>query len=245
MYEQRIYRDSLKKGDLDHFLVEVKESDLWIGLSKGTDIGKLKEISTTKLTQVRKEIGEYIKTDPGFGESLTPHRVADNAPEIVRQMSESCARANVGPMAGVAGAIAEYIGRELLQYSKEVVVENGGDIFLALDRKRTVGIYTRNPKFSDKLALEVKAQDTPLGICTSSGMMGHSKSFGKADAVVAVSKSASLADACATAVGNMIQGSEDIDLALEYAQTIEGLIGIVVIKDDRMGAWGNITLVSS
>jgi len=142
----------------------------------------------------------------------------------------------------VAGAIAEAVGRDLLASSAEVIVENGGDIFLALEKGRMVGIYAGDSPFTGKLALQIGPGETPMGICTSSGTVGHSLSFGKADAVIVLSPSAALADAAATAVGNVVEDSDDIPGAVEFAQGLDGVDGVVVIKGERMGMWGRVKL---
>ena len=148
-------------------------------------------------------------------------------------------------MAAVAGAIAEKVGRELLKLSPEVLVENGGDIYLKTLKKRRVAIYTGKPPFDGRIALEIKAGETPLGICTSSGTVGHSLSLGSADAVIVLSTCTALADATATAIGNIIREKSDIDSGTAFAQGIEGLKGVVIIKDDRMALWGKIRLVKT
>jgi ApbE superfamily uncharacterized protein (UPF0280 family) len=145
-------------------------------------------------------------------------------------------------MAAVAGAMAEMVSKDLLKLSKEVIVENGGDIYLATSKERTVGIYAGNSPLSLKMGILIKPEEAPLGICTSSGTVGHSLSFGKADAVCILSKSAALADAAATAVGNVIQEKKDIEKGLERGKEIEGVLGMLIIVGEKMGVWGNITL---
>ena len=117
----------------------------------------------------------------------------------MKQMIEAGQKAGVGPMAAVAGAIAECVGRELLAFSPEIIIENGGDIYLKCLKKRVVGIFAGKSPLTGKIGLEIDAKDTPLGVCTSSGTVSHSLSFGKADAAVAIAPSATLADAAATA----------------------------------------------
>jgi hypothetical protein len=107
-----------------------------------------------------------------------------------------------------------------------------------------VGVYAGESPFTGKIALEIRPEETPLGVCTSSGTVGHSLSLGTADAVIVVSRSTALADAAATAIGNRVSTADDIDVAIGQAQTIDGLAGVVVIKEDRMGMWGNVKLVS-
>ena len=146
-------------------------------------------------------------------------------------------------MAAVAGAFAEFVGRELLRISPEVIVENGGDIFLKTGKTRLVGVYAGESPYTGKIALKVEPADTPLGICTSSGTVGHSLSFGKADAVIVLSPSTSLADAAATAIGNIVQTADDVQKALDFARGVAGLLGVAVIINDKMGVWGKINLV--
>ena len=147
-------------------------------------------------------------------------------------------------MAAVAGTFAEFVGRDLLKFSSEVIVENGGDIFLKTAKSRLVGVYAgEDSPMTGKIALKIEPFDTPLGVCTSSGTVGHSLSFGKSDAVVVLSPSTALADASATAIGNIVQTEADIEKALEYARGVAGLIGVAVIINDKMGAWGKINLI--
>lgn len=237
MYEKRFYRDLIEPRDLTTFEVVIKESDLFISADR-----ELKEEAGNAILKYRKRLEDYIKENPFFQTSLKPLPIDRKAPEIVRVMQEASLKAGVGPFASVAGAIAEFVGQELAKYSREVIVENGGDIFLKTLKKRRVGIFAGKSKFSNRLALEISPDETPLGVCTSSGTVGHSLSFGKADAVVVVSKSCSLADASATALGNLVQKKEDIAKGIERAKGIEGLKGVVIIKDNRLGVWGDLKI---
>ena len=144
----------------------------------------------------------------------------------------------------MAGAIAERIGYDLLKYTPQIVVENGGDIFLKVSKDITIGIYAGDSPLTNKIGLKIVSDITPLGVCTSSGTVGHSLSFGKSDAVTVIAKSTPLADAAATAIGNLVKGKKDIERGLEYAQTIKGIYGTLIITDDQFGAWGNIEIVS-
>jgi hypothetical protein len=145
-------------------------------------------------------------------------------------------------MAAVAGAVAQFVGEELQEYSPDVIIENGGDIYIRSTADRLIGIHAGDSPLSGKLALAIVAVETPCGICTSSGIVGHSLSFGKADAVTIIAPSASLADATATACGNIVQTADDIQRGLDLAAGIKGIIGAVIIKGDRVGVWGRITL---
>ena len=238
MYEQRTYRHDIKDGDLVSFQVMVKETDLYIRAVKN-----LSDEAVAAINEVRGPLERYIREHPIFLHSLEPLPVEKDASEIVQRMAQAARLADVGPMAAVAGAVAAMVGERLLQWSDEVIVENGGDIYLRVSSKRKIGIYAGESAFSGKLAIEVEPDRTPLGICTSSGSVGPSLSLGQADAAVVIAPSAALADAAATAVGNMLKAEKDMDSAIERGRRIKGIRGIVVIKGNSMGAWGDIRLV--
>ena len=237
MYEERTYRNLVKTDDLVTFEVIVKETDLLIRAER--DISRETRESVLKY---RHQIETYIERNPPFQGSLSPLLDDPYAPGIIREMIRTSQAAQVGPMAAVAGAMAESVSRDLLELSQEVIVENGGDIYLATSRERTIGIYAGASPLSLKLGIVIQPEDSPLGICTSSGTVGHSLSFGKADAVCILSKSAALADAAATAVGNMVQEGKEIDQALEKGKKIEGVLGTLIIVGEKVGVWGDIKL---
>ncbi|MDP2931727.1 MAG: UPF0280 family protein, partial [Chloroflexota bacterium] len=196
MYQPRTYRHWVKGKDLVAFKVMVEETDLYVRASTN-----LKRKTHKLVLKYRDALKRYIERYPLFLTTLEPYPVGDDAPAIVRAMAESTARVGVGPMAAVAGAIADFVGTELLESSPEVIIENGGDIYLKSLKKRLVGIYAGKSPLTGKIGLEIEGTETPLGISTSSGTVGHSLSFGKADAVVVVAESATLSDAAATAIG--------------------------------------------
>ena len=237
-YKPRFYRFWSKDTDLVSFNVVVKETDLYIRARRN-----LRKKALDAVLKQRALLEGYIARHPGFVTTLVPFPVDADAPLIVREMADASLKVGVGPMAAVAGAIAEAVGRELLNFSSEVIVENGGDIFLHHKKPRHIGIYAGNSPLSGKLALEIEPEDTPLGVCTSSGTVGHSLSFGKADAAIVLSPSTALADAAATAVGNLVKTAEDMPRAIEFVCEVEGLTGIAIIVGDKMAVWGKIKLV--
>lgn len=237
MYQPRTYRHWVQGQDLVSFNVVVKETDLYIRAS-----ANLKSKAYKLVLKYRHQLESYIEQQPSFATSLKPIPVAEDSPHIIKEMATSAKKFGVGPMASVAGAIAQFVGSELLDSSPEVIVENGGDIFLKSSRDRIVGIYAGKSPLSGKLGLEIKGGETPLGVCTSSGTVGHSLSFGRADAVVVVAKSVILADAAATAIGNIISQPDDITTGIEFAQGNQELLGVLIIKDDKMGIWGQVKI---
>jgi ApbE superfamily uncharacterized protein (UPF0280 family) len=238
MGEPRFYRHRIKDSDLVSFEVTVKQTDLYIRSQRN-----LRDKALKSVLKHRGSLEAYIEHHPLFLTTLDPYMAEAEAPAIIKEMARVSQLTGVGPMAAVAGAIAEAVGRDLLAFSPEVIVENGGDIFLRIAKKRLVGVYAARSSFTGKLALEVMPADTPLGICTSSGTVGHSLSLGSADAVVAASPSAALADAAATALGNMVKDADGIPEAMERAKGIDGLRGAVIILGDKMGVWGKLKIV--
>jgi len=237
MPEVRFYRNWCKDKDLVSFNVVVKESDLYIRAQRNLARKAHKLVSKYRLI-----LEKYIERNPIFENSLEPITLEEDAPEIAKEMAKAGRKAGVGPMAAVAGAIAEFVGKDLLDYTPEVMVENGGDIFIKTAKVRRIGIYAGNSFFTRKIAIEITPEKTPLGVCTSSGTVGHSLSFGKADAVVVVSPSTILADASATAIGNLIKDEADIPQGIEFAKKIKGVKGVLIIKNDKMGIWGDIKI---
>jgi uncharacterized protein len=238
MYEPRTYRHLIKDTGLVSFQVAVKETDLYIRAPKD-----LSQQALAAIEEYRSPLEIYIRSHPLFLHSLEPVEIEKSAPLIVKMMAEAAWAANVGPMAAVAGAMAELFGRRLLEHTDEVIVENGGDIFMKSNSKRLAGVYAGSSPFTGNLAVEIGPERTPLGICTSSGTVGPSLSLGLADAAMLLASSAALADAAATAVGNLVRSADEIPAALERGQQIQGIAGILVIVGDKMGVWGDIKLV--
>jgi len=238
MYEKRAYRGLIKADGLVPFEVIVKETDLFIRAEKDLS-GEARE----SILKYRRHLETYIEINPEFLNSFIPIGISLHAPDIVQAMIRTSRLTGVGPMAAVAGAMAEWVLKDLLPFSNEVIVENGGDIYLASSKERTVAVYAGSSPLSLKIGVAIDPEETPLGICTSSGTVGHSVSFGKADAVCVVSKSATLADAAATAIGNIVRGQKDIERGLERGKGIEGVSGVLIIVEEKMGVWGNMRLL--
>jgi uncharacterized protein len=237
MYQPRTYRNWVNKKELVTFNVTVEETDCCISA-----VTNLESKARKSILKYRSILKKYISSHPLFLTTLKPIAVETDAPRIVKAMAEAAEKSSVGPMAAVAGAVAYFVGEELASFSKEIIIENGGDIYLRSLKTRLIGIYAGPSPLSGKIGLEISARDSPLGISTSSGTVGHSLSFGKADAVVVLADTAVISDAAATAVGNLIIQPADIPLGIEQAQKIEAVRGIVIIKDEEMGVWGNIKL---
>ena len=237
-YIHRTYRNFDAHEKLIPFQVRIKETDLYLKAQKNLEKEALDSVSL-----YRGHIENYILLHPDFEKSLIPLPDDHYAPLIVKEMLRVSSLVGVGPMAAVAGAIAEFVGKALLRYSSEIIVENGGDIFVSTDEEISVKIFAGASPLSEKIAIRVLPSKMPLGICTSSGTVGPSLSFGTADAVTIVSSSTALADAVATAIGNKVRKAEDIPFSLKVAESLPGIKGVVIIVDGKMGVWGDIELI--
>ena len=240
MYEPRKYRDLFNGENLVYFNCLVKETDIQVGANRLMD----REVRSAVL-KYREQIEDYARSNPEFLLSLSPVQAKPWAPDIVKRMCWAGEMAGVGPMAAVAGALSEFVGRDMLEnwYTREIIVENGGDIFMKSDIPRRVSIYAGTSPLSNVLAVEVRPEETPIGICTSAGTVGPSLSFGNADAAVVIAKDCALADAVATALGNRAVNPEDLESAVSFALAIRGVVGALVIMGDRMAAAGELKLV--
>ena len=233
-YKARSYRSWTEGGDLAFFEVTERETDLAIYAEKN-----LESQARSVVMTCREEIESYISRHREFLTSLQPVAVHDGAPDIVVSMADAARRAGVGPMAAVAGAIAQSVGSALKALSDEIIVENGGDIYIRTSKNRVLGIYAgENSPFTGKLSIKIGPCPEGLGVCTSSGTVSHSLSFGKSDAVVIISENTSLADAAATAVGNVLKTPDDIRRSIDFARSIDGVSGALVMKGIRWGAGG-------
>ncbi|NLW91493.1 MAG: UPF0280 family protein [Syntrophomonadaceae bacterium] len=242
-YVNRHYRLNHTGSDLSYFNIRVKDSDLAIGVAKEAYTDSLISLCQRELIRLRSGLEYYIEMQPDFKTTFLPIQLLPGAPDIARLMAGAGLLAGVGPMAAVAGAFAQTIGEYLNPYSAEVIVENGGDIYLRSSIPRTIAIFAGESSFSNQIALKVNPAGNSLGICTSSGTVGPSVSLGKADAVLIRAASAALADAVASRAGNQVQNENDLMKAVEAAREVPGVEGVLVIKNDKMAAWGDMELV--
>lgn len=233
---QRFYRVETK--GLKSFHLTVKQTDLWISAKED-----LKKEALDLVLELRHQLEDYISQNPDFLTTLSPYPEDPFASPLVKEMIRCSKPANVGPMASVAGAIAQFVGEGLLTYSDEVIVENGGDIFIKLKRPATISIYAGASPLSMKLGIRLSPERMPSGVCSSSGTVGHSFSTGKADCVCVISGSASLSDASATSICNQLKKKSDLQKAPLLSSKIPGLTGGLAIMGDTLSVWGDVEIV--
>ncbi|MEA1960181.1 MAG: UPF0280 family protein [Bacillota bacterium] len=243
-YVERSYRSRHLGHGLRYFTVKIEQTDLAIGVDQESYSSDLLAVCRNKILALRSELEGYMKRQTLFKTSFDPVELLPLAPVHVVLMADAARKANVGPMAAVAGTVAQGVGKELQKYVKEVIVENGGDIYLNSSHERVISVFAGESQFSHRLGIKVQPQESPLGICTSSGTVGPSISLGRADAVVIKGEHAALADAVATGAANQVHAPEDVMKAVEYARVIPGVKGVLAIKEDKLAAWGDIELIS-
>ncbi len=242
-YTERFYRKWTLISDFNTFRVQFKETDLQVYARPKESCVDLYGITRNLVIKYRTQIEKTIECFPQFQHSLKPISLKTDF-EITRMMIRLSDSAGVGPMAGVAGAIAEFVGRELLAYTEELIIENGGDVFIYSRKDRVVLVYAgENSPFRDKIRLKLRGRAAPFGICTSSRRIGHSLSFGNADAALIIAHTAIIADVFATAVGNLAKSEANIEQAMEFAQKYPEIEGGLILIGDKLAAWGEIEFV--
>lgn len=192
----------------------------------------------------RKELKNYIYKHEDFILSFEP-LIVEDAPIVVKMMARAGRYAEVGPMAAVAGTIAQLsMGYLTSVGAKMAIVDNGGDVALKTNKDVTIGVYAGSSSLSGQIGFKIKHKMTPMGVCTSSGTVGHSISFGRADSVTVFADEASVADALATSIANEVKGELDSDAAqngLSRAEDFKDhMRGVLVIIGESAGMVGKI-----
>ena len=241
--QERTYRGWVDPQGLALFRVSVKETDLLLAAE-----ADLSQEARSSVLSHRRFLESWIRQSPDFLTSLKPlppRPEEELAPAMVREMLQAGRVAGTGPMAAVAGALAGRVGLDLLALSAEIIIENGGDLFLATARELNLGLFAGSSPLSGKLRLIIPAASQPLGVSTSSGSFGHSLSLGRADAATVAAESPALADALATALGNRVKTKSDLGPALEWLKGRPGAKGGLIILGQELGVWGQMELAEA
>jgi ApbE superfamily uncharacterized protein (UPF0280 family) len=251
----RFYREAVsrREGEVS-FQAAVGESDLWITARQdisGQDISQqdLSRQVADFLHEVRGAVMAYAVLHPEFLRSLVPLGVPGSAPAIVRRMARAGRECGVGPMAAVAGAVAQAVAERFAGQSPDLLVENGGDLYLCSTKERTVALLAE-PESGACVGLRIPAGDFPLSLCSSSGTVGHSLSLGRGDLVTVrasgVEHAGALADAAATALANLVREDRDVGRVVEAARAWEGLgiEGVFAQCGKKIAVWGKMELTA-
>lgn len=236
--DRSIYRRNISTAGKYSYRLAYKYTDLYI-TSDAVISGKLRE----PLIRFYEQLKKVIRENKGFRESLYPLKTDRSWPAPVRDMCRSAALFGVGPMAAVAGAVCDSIAREVSDECSFLMIENGGDVYIKSANTVKASLFTGSRYFPEILGISIGSGSTPCGLCSSSGMMGHSLSLGKSDLVTVVSESAAMADAAATAIANAVSTKPDIDRTIKKYIRYSQVKGLIILKDDRLAIWGDLQLV--
>jgi uncharacterized protein len=241
LYEPRTYRNLFNTGRFTSFTLHYRDTDLWIGTDPASFSDEMTTAVASEVTALWKILEDYSARQPQFLTSLEPLTLMAGAPDEALLMEEAGKRAHTGPMAAVAGLFAWKTGEMLRQkfHAREVVVENGGDFYLYIGKELNMTIFAGESSLSGKIAVTIPAAGHPWGVCTSSGTVGHSFSFGRADAAMVACTSPVVADALATSMANRVQTPDDIATVLNYSQEFPEIRSIILICKDKLGIRGN------
>lgn len=196
---------------------------------------------TAEIVRQRKILEDYIARHGEFQTAFEPIALLPDAPSSAQQMACAVDRVGVGPMAAVAGTMAQLAAQAAIDAGDtDVIIENGGDIYLQVDRPVVIEIFAGSDKLPGRLGFSLTPENTPVSICSSSGKMGHSTSLGCCDLATVVSKDAALADAAATQAANLVRTQADVEPTLDCISKIDGILGVLIVKDDRVGMAGKL-----
>ena len=240
LFEERTYRSQFNTGRFTGFEVKHLETDLWIGVNPASFDEKMKELALEKIRNLRTIFDKYIEKEPFFKKSLKPFQPSEIAPVEAVEMAVAAEKAGVGPMAAVAGLFAREVGKVIREnFSvKELLIENGGDIYLLLQNEMLLSVFAGESILSQRIGIIVPASDDAFGICTSAGTVGPSISYGKADAVVVVCKDVLLADALSTSLGNLVKSPDHVEKVINKAEKYPEILTLLIICEDKIGIKG-------
>jgi len=243
-YKERSYRSRFSNDERRWFCVKFLESDLWIGVDSGSYRASMEQDIYTMLVDLRRQMDAYLLMDPAYKSALTPYDAGLEASDILKEMSRVSHKTGIGPMSAVAGAVALKVADFIKSKFgvKEVIVENGGDIYAEALNDMDISVFAGGSPLSERVGLHISASAFPLGICTSSGTVGPSLSLGRADAMMIVCRDVMLADSYATAMANRIQSVNDLQPVIDRISNNPDILGALAVKDDRMAICGQFEL---
>lgn len=244
MYEPRWYRNIVDSERFTTFQVEWLETDLWVAINISSFEPAIPPFILEQIKALRHILDDYIRGNEQLLHSLLPIQDDIAAPLEIRRLISASSIAGIGPMSAVAGLFSEVIGKAVIkQFNiQEIIVENGGDLFISIKKNIDILVYAGNSPLSNNIAVTIPCELSPLGLCTSSGTVGHSLSFGKADAVMIACKDTAIADSLATRFGNEVKKTDDIESALKLADSFKEILSVLIIIEDKIGIRGQFAI---
>jgi hypothetical protein len=239
-FQPRTYRTQFNTSRFKGFEVAHLETDLWIGVDSASFQPEMKAVAFEKIKSLREQLDKYIAIEPFFRKSLKPFQPTEVATNEAIEMAVAAEKAGIGPMSTVAGLFAREVGETLLQNFSiaEMVIENGGDIYVLLKNELLLSVFAGESILSERIGLVIPPEKSKLGICTSAGTVGPSLSYGKADAVVVICEDILLADAFATAFGNKVKTPNDVEKVIKQSEKYPEILSLLIICEDKIGIKG-------
>jgi len=189
--------------------------------------------------EAREIIESKVAEDGFFRITYEPYPVSQKDHPLIRRMCQASELSNVGPFAGVAGAVAVFAVEAMREAgASEAIVENGGDIAFLSDRTVPVGLFADHPVLRD-VAFNISSEGI-TGICSSSAKIGPSVSLGGSNVCTVFSDDVILADCCATALGNLVKDEDSLSGSLETIGAIEGVKGCLACVGDKVAMFGDV-----
>lgn len=224
--------------------MKYEETDLWIGVDPESYNEKMPDLARKKALSLREKFDQYILVEPMFRKSLKPFQPGEQAPEEAKEMASAGESAGIGPMSAVAGMFAREVGEAILSDFpvKELLVENGGDIYFLLEKELVFSVFAGESILSERIGLVIPDGTGKIGVCTSAGTVGPSLSYGKADAVVVAADDIVLADAWATALGNKVKSPDHVEKVIRFAENITDIKALLIICEDKIGIQGDLEM---
>ncbi|MEM2970975.1 MAG: UPF0280 family protein [Candidatus Bathyarchaeia archaeon] len=228
MNSQRLFKETFEFGETRGIIM--------------TDNKNAVAVAKNSLKENKRKLEEYIRKNSKFLYSLKPVQVGDDSPIVVKLMAEASEKADVGPMAAVAGVLADLAVEAMLtKGAHTALVENGGEVSAVSDKPINIALSAGSHPLSKKVGF--KLESFPVGVATSSGVYSHALSFGEAETVTVFAEKAGLADAAATAIGNLVIGDNPqkaVENGIGKALSIKGVNGVLIIYKETVGMAGQI-----
>lgn len=236
------YRSLLSQNDMVRFSLCWKYSDIVISIDKENWHDAIPYLALMALKHAYSNLETY--RHPEWFSSYKPIDAYPNAPLLLKRMSEAAHSADVGPMAAVAGAIADLLLETLSNaYTFSFCsIENGGDCAIVSTRATYVALASESARFQGFLTLELPPGH--WGVATSSGTVGHSINFGQADTCTIVASSGALADAWATRCSNAIHDKSTLEQTAWLVDTTDQIDAFFGCIGEHMCYKGKFKLLS-
>lgn len=230
IYETRKCRNRIPVNQSVTFEVGVRDTSIYIQAMSDLT-AKAKE----SVFRYRYQIEEYLRQHPAFRDTQSPIQIYSSAPEIVRYCDLACRNTGIPPMVCMSGAMADFVGRDLLQHSPTLIVSSGGDTFVRSATPLEVHIYAKGSPLHEKLTLQLPGGKNIFGISTHVPGKGI-------QAVTVLSRSAGWASSFARDLGVRLNSGESLKSALNRAEAYSDVGGVIIVSGSQVVFGGSLNV---